>query len=1013
MIGKTISHYRIVEKLGVGGMGIVYKAQDIKLDRFVALKFLPPRSVQADEEKKRFIQEAKATSALDHPNICTIYEIDETKPAPGEPGDGQMFIAMAFYDGAALKDKIESHETGLPIDEAVDIAIQIAQGLQRAHEEGIIHRDIKPANIMLTQRNEVKIVDFGLAKLMGQTMLTKSGTTLGTVAYMSPEQTHGAAVDHRSDIWALGVILHEMLTGERPFKGDYDQAVIYSIMNEDPEPMTELRADLPTELEQVITKCLAKDPNERYQNADEVVAVLKIVTEPSSAERAATTGPGKAQLPERKFGRNMAFIGLGIAIVVAAFLAITNFFGTKNNTPPVDKVTAPVANRIAVFPFSVRGAADLAYLREGMADLLSTNLDGAGELKTVSQQTLLKVISRKPDTQLDTDNSSMISKRMDAGRFVLGNILEAGGRLRINASLYEIDKGSESVATATAEGTPGDLFAMTDNLTAQIIAAVSKKPAERLTRLATRTTNSFVALKAYLEGEKYRTSGRIQDAVIAYQRAVAEDTTFALAYYRMARMAGFSPVKIDVGQTLNSAVRHATRLSERNRLIIEAYSESRQGDFFKAEELYGNIVSLYPDEVDAWVTLANIQWYLAGRSGHSLDAARKSLERAVYYDPNNLPAVPWLWIFSVWEGHQARSDSLAERTNALVPPHSEKSIQTRAWVAFSKGGAAEQEQIIEEARGAHSFEVWLTSTFFARMPTIHRNPQLFSNTVKFIRLLNEPTRSVQDRYNGYALVANLYLSGGSWQAARKELVEMVSIKPVDGLQDRALVYLFPFLEVGDSELADLRKEIVDLNYDPIQAPLLRYYFAGLLSARLGDHSLAHSYADSLESHSSSLMTQEQTKRLGAMGVDFALSVRAHVAWNEGDFQKALDLLDQGEPEKWWPFMPRRAFEVQTFERYMRAELLKSLGRYEEALRWYASLGIGASMEFFYIPVSHFRQAEVYEQLGQLDEAAERYSKFIEMWKDCDAELRPIVVNAEKSLERLLKEKAREPGKQGR
>ncbi len=215
MIGKTISHYKILEKLGGGGMGVVYKAQDIKLKRTVALKFLPPELTREEEAKERFVHEAQSASALQHNNICTIHDIDDTD-------DGQMFICMDYYDGETLKKKIERGP--LSVEEAIDITTQIARGLERAHEQKIVHRDIKPANLMVTSDGVVKIVDFGLAKLAGKTTVTKTGTTVGTVAYMSPEQARGEAVDHRTDIWALGVVLYEMLTGQLPFKGDYEQA---------------------------------------------------------------------------------------------------------------------------------------------------------------------------------------------------------------------------------------------------------------------------------------------------------------------------------------------------------------------------------------------------------------------------------------------------------------------------------------------------------------------------------------------------------------------------------------------------------------------------------------------------------------------------------------------------------------------------------------------------------------------------------------------------------------------
>ena len=265
MIGKQISHYRILQKLGEGGMGVVYKAEDTQLKRFVALKFLPTNLTQEEDAKKRFIREAQAASALDHPNICAIHSIEQTD-------EQETFICMAHYDGETLKDKIKRGP--LPLLDAIDIATQIVQGLARAHEAGIIHRDIKPGNVIITERDEVKILDFGLAKLAGQT-ITKSGSTLGTVAYMSPEQVQGRTVDERTDVWAWGVVLYEMLTGELPFKGEYDPAIQYAIVHLEPEPLTQTRSDVPQELEQVVERTLAKEPQERYQHAGELAVDLK------------------------------------------------------------------------------------------------------------------------------------------------------------------------------------------------------------------------------------------------------------------------------------------------------------------------------------------------------------------------------------------------------------------------------------------------------------------------------------------------------------------------------------------------------------------------------------------------------------------------------------------------------------------------------------------------------------------------------------------------------------------
>ena len=263
MIGQTVSHYKITSKLGEGGMGVVYKAEDTRLERSVALKFLPSSLATQDAAKKRFIHEAKAASSLEHPNICAVYDIAETD-------DGQMFIAMPCYEGETLQEKIAKGpvETG----EAIDIVMQLASGLAKAHEQGIVHRDIKPGNIFLTRDGHVKILDFGLAKLATQTRLTKTGSTLGTIAYMSPEQASGGDVDARSDIFSLGAVFYELLTGELPFRGDHEAAIIYGIMNADPVPVGQRRDDLPPDLQRVVETALCKEPAWRYQTATDLFA---------------------------------------------------------------------------------------------------------------------------------------------------------------------------------------------------------------------------------------------------------------------------------------------------------------------------------------------------------------------------------------------------------------------------------------------------------------------------------------------------------------------------------------------------------------------------------------------------------------------------------------------------------------------------------------------------------------------------------------------------------------------
>ena len=268
MIGETILHYKIIEKLGEGGMGEVFKAQDTKLDRFVALKFLPSQLTASEDDKARFIQEAKAASAMNHPNICTIYSIEEF--------NDQLFISMEFVDGKTLKDKKDS----ISEKQKLELSVQVAEGLAAAHEKGIVHRDIKPENIMIRKDGIAQIMDFGLAKLYSDknaSRLTKVGTTMGTLGYMSPEQVQGLDVDHRTDIFSFGVVLYEMFAGESPFKGMHETAIMYEIVNVDAPPLSTIKEGIDPELDEIILECLEKDKDDRCQSAKELAKDLRKV----------------------------------------------------------------------------------------------------------------------------------------------------------------------------------------------------------------------------------------------------------------------------------------------------------------------------------------------------------------------------------------------------------------------------------------------------------------------------------------------------------------------------------------------------------------------------------------------------------------------------------------------------------------------------------------------------------------------------------------------------------------
>lgn len=341
LIGKTILHYQVIEQVGQGGMGVVYKAQDIKLERTVALKFLAANSLGGQAEKDRFKREARAAAALNHANIAHIYAIDEV--------DDQIFIAMEYIEGRELGQIIS--QSPLRLEDAIDYATQIAAGLQAAHEKGIVHRDIKSANIMVNEKGVVKIMDFGLAKLSGRSMMTQQGTTLGTISYMSPEQAQGQKVDHRSDIWSLGVVLYEMIAGQLPFQGDYEQAIIYAILNEEPEPLTALRTGLPIELDAIVSKAMAKDVHIRYQHVDELPADLKAVEKHSGSSSRISTYSRIAASPTRGPGAGavssrLPWAMFALATVVAVVMAFLWLTGKSPGDSSVKRFNIATVNSI-------------------------------------------------------------------------------------------------------------------------------------------------------------------------------------------------------------------------------------------------------------------------------------------------------------------------------------------------------------------------------------------------------------------------------------------------------------------------------------------------------------------------------------------------------------------------------------------------------------------------------------------------------------------------------------------
>jgi serine/threonine protein kinase/tetratricopeptide (TPR) repeat protein len=474
VIGKTISHYKILEKIGEGGMGVVYKAEDTKLKRTVALKILHPELTRDSEARERFLLEARAAASLEHQNICSIYGIDEV--------ENQIFIVMSYVDGLNLKEKIGSGP--LKVNEALNITLQIAEGLAEAHDKGIIHRDIKSANIMIPGKGQVKILDFGLAKLKGKSGLTKVGNTLGTAFYMSPEQVLGKEVDHKTDIWSLGVVLYEMVTGHLPFKGEYDQSIMYTIMNEEPEPVTGLRTGIPMEFERILTKTLAKNPEERYQQIE---------------------------------GLEIDIISLRKKLEMGLLKDVTTDTGSKPS--------------IAVLPFrDMSPQKDQDYFCEGIAEEIINSLTQIERIRVISRTSAFVFKDKNIDAR-------EIGKRLEVDTLLEGSIRKAGNRLRITAQLIIVTDGSH-LWSERFDREMEDIFAIQDEITLSVVDNLKiKLLGKEKENIVKHYTDDQEAHNSYLKGRYFwnrRHKVGYKMALEHFQEAIVKDPLFALAYVGIA-----------------------------------------------------------------------------------------------------------------------------------------------------------------------------------------------------------------------------------------------------------------------------------------------------------------------------------------------------------------------------------------------------------------------------------------------------------------------------------------------
>ncbi|MCZ6593988.1 MAG: protein kinase [Bacteroidetes bacterium] len=993
MIGKTISHYKILEKLGEGGMGIVYKAEDTKLKREVAIKFLPRHISSNKEERQRFEIEAQAAAALNHPNITHIYAVEET--------DDEMFIVMEYIGGTELKKKIIAEP--IPSDEVINITTQIAEGLAAAHNKGIIHRDIKSSNIMITNDEKVKIMDFGLAKIKGGSDVTKIGSTVGTTAYMSPEQAKGEVVDNRTDIWSLGVVLYEMITGKQPFQGDYEQAVLYSIMNEDPEPITALRTGVPMMLEQVANKTLEKDKELRYQSTGDLLADLKKISkEIEAGEKVPSQPKVPAKIDKTKKWKRVLISLAAVLSLVTVFLLLQPIFREE----PL--VSSPKS--LAVMPFENKtGDESLDYLTEVIPNLLITNLEQSRFLNLITWERMRDLLNNmgKKDVKvldIDKDVGFELCEIDGIHGIVLGSFTKAGDWFVTDLKVLDVETKKLLFGTnAKGKGVGSILESQIDELSKAVswdITLPSSKFREEKFKVADVTTKSLEAYRYYLRGIKDYSKFFQADGIRNLEKAIELDSSFAMAHYYLARIYRQLQNTKAAKSAIERALFYSDKATEKERLYIKTeHASLAEGDLEKAISINEKLVNKYPKEKWAYFFLG-LNYSSAGKTEEEIAAYNEALKLdAIWGDVLNAHGYSYLKI-----GDFNNAEKAFQKNASLNPDDSNvfDSLGELYFIMGMLNEAIVNFQLADEIYAGN----WLTT--LVQVGYIYAIQGNYTEALRQYKVYFSSDLIPEWAAWGYWHKARLKLLLGSYQEAISLLEEEITLADRRGVQDRKAqaheLMSFVHAEMGDFAKAENELQTclkIRLKIAPersLRWKLSDQCISGFFDVKEGKLVSAEEKLKAVKDMLPRLnhWSQEIYSYWSAL-------LEGEIALANGLYANAIQKFRIAVPpgplsiSTWRLEVYRLPIVRDGLARvyYTNSDFDKAVAEYKRLITFDPK----SKDRFLIEPQYHYRLGKLYEEKGLAGLAIQEYEKFLEIWKDANADLQ-VLIDAKERLAKL-------------